>query len=611
MLPRLLFAFAAGALLAQDLPKDTVAHAGLPPEEAVRAATLPPGFAMTVFAAEPDLVNPIAFCLDARGRLWVAEGLTYPNRAPEGEGRDRILVFEDTDGDGRHDRRTVFAEKLNLVSGLEIGYGGLWVGAAPYLMFFPIVEGDAPRPLGEPQILLDGWGYQDTHETLNTFRWGPDGWLYGCHGVFTHSRVGRPGKPEAERKKINAGFWRYHPTRHEFEVFAEGTSNPWGIDFDAHGHLFAEACVIPHLFHVIQGARYHRQAGQHFHPHTYDDLKTIADHRHYLGANPHGGNNKSDAAGGGHAHAGLVIPQHPAFGPWQGRILMGNIHGQRINADLPEKNGSGFLARHGPDFLNFHDRASQVVDLRQGPGGTLYLIDWYDLQQCHRTQREAHEYEKGRLYRVQATPGKIPPVDLTTQSPAQLAALALGDDAWARTTARRLLQERGTTPAEVAAPAGPLRPPEAEPDPTRQLRALWLEHALEATTDGCLLHWLKTAAEPARLWAIRLAAEDHAASPALCAEFARLARENPSPDLALALLSATPRLPLEQRRPILEPLLARADFAEDPNLPLMLWWAVEPLVAADPAAAAELLGQTRLPQLQEYIARRMAASATK
>ena len=138
-----------------------------------------------------------------------------------------------------------------------------------------------------PQVLLDGWGQHDTHETLNSFTWGPDGWLYGCHGVFTHSRVGKPGTPDSKRTPINAGIWRYHPTRHVFEVFAHGTSNPWGIDFDARGQLIITACVIPHLYHMIQGGRYERQGGQHFNPYTYDDIKTIADHRHYLGANPH------------------------------------------------------------------------------------------------------------------------------------------------------------------------------------------------------------------------------------------------------------------------------------------------------------------------------------
>ena len=181
--------------------------------------TVPPGFKVTLFAGEPDVVQPIAMAIDDRGRLWIAEAYSYPRRVPQAQARDRILIFEDTNGDGRFDSRKVFADHLNLVSGLEVGFGGVWVGAAPEFYFIPDKDGD-DRPDGPPQVLLDGWGQHDTHETLNSFIWGPDGWLYGCHGVFTHSRVGKPGTPPSDRIPINAGIWRYHPVRHVFEVFA-------------------------------------------------------------------------------------------------------------------------------------------------------------------------------------------------------------------------------------------------------------------------------------------------------------------------------------------------------------------------------------------------------
>ncbi|MEO6035899.1 MAG: PVC-type heme-binding CxxCH protein, partial [Verrucomicrobiota bacterium] len=342
---------------------DKILYAGLSPEEAVAKMTLPPGFKATLFAGEPDVKQPIAFAIDDRGRLWVAEAYTYPKRAPEGEGKDRILVFEDTNGDGKFDKRTVFLEGLNLVSGLEVGFGGVWIGAAPYLMFVPVKDGDEPKPAGKPEILLDGWDFaRDTHETLNSFKWGPDGWLYGCHGVFCPSNVGKPGAPDSERQWMDAGIWRYHPTKKVFEVFAEGTSNPWGFDFDEHGQIIEEACVIPHLFHMIQGGRYQRQGGSHFainaeelarfrksregaktvHPYIYDDIKTIADHVHYAGDNgPHAGNGRSDAAGGGHAHAGLLVYQGDNWPEeYRGKIFIGNIHGQRINMDIPERKGS-------------------------------------------------------------------------------------------------------------------------------------------------------------------------------------------------------------------------------------------------------------------------------
>ncbi len=359
---------------------DVYPYAGLPAEKAVAVMKVPEGFSVTVSAAEPDVKQPIAMAIDDRGRLWVAEAYAYPARAPEGKGHDRILVFEDTNGDGKFDKRKVIIDGLNLVSGLEVGFGGVYVGAAPYLLFIPDRNGD-DIPDGKPEVLLDGWGYQDTHETLNTFTWGPDGWLYGCHGIFTHSLVGKPGTPDSERVPINAGIWRYHPTRHMFEVFAEGTSNPWGIDFDEHGQAFCTACVIPHLWHVIQGARYQRQAGEHLDPYTYADIQTIADHRHYIGATPHAGNGRSSDAGGGHAHCGAMIYQGGVWpDTYRHTIFMNNIHGQRVNNDILERQGSGFVGHHGKDFLLTGDLASQMLNLRirAGRAGIRQRLVRYD-----------------------------------------------------------------------------------------------------------------------------------------------------------------------------------------------------------------------------------------
>src|ERR1051326_806359 len=188
----LVFSFWACAAPASDAPPaDVVPFAGLSPQDACDKASLPPGFKMHVFAGEPDVRQPIAFCLDHRGRVWVAEGYTYPQRkgAPPkidspsetptpGQlkdifgGADRILIFEGTNGDHKFDKKTVFLENLNLVSGLEVGFGGVWIGAAPYLMFVPVSDWDNPKPAGNPKILLDGWNYTaDTHEVLNTFTW--------------------------------------------------------------------------------------------------------------------------------------------------------------------------------------------------------------------------------------------------------------------------------------------------------------------------------------------------------------------------------------------------------------------------------------------------------
>src|SRR5688572_27797836 len=203
-----------------------------PAEKTVAQFYVPEGFRVDLVLSEPDLHQPIAFTFDERGRLWIAEAYSYPTKRAPGEGEDKIVIFEDKDGDGKLETRKVFAEKLNLVSGFELGYGGVWVGAAPELLFIPDKNRD-DLPDSAPQVLLDGFGYQDTHECLNSFLWGPDGWLYGNQGVFNLAHIGKPGAPAAERQELRAGVWRYHPVRHKFEIFAHGGSNPWGLDDNA------------------------------------------------------------------------------------------------------------------------------------------------------------------------------------------------------------------------------------------------------------------------------------------------------------------------------------------------------------------------------------------
>ncbi|RIK81212.1 MAG: dehydrogenase, partial [Planctomycetota bacterium] len=513
--------------------------------------------------------------------------------------------------DGRFDTRKVFAEKLNLVSGLEVGFGGVWVGAAPYFMFIPDRDGD-DQPDGPPQILLDGWAWQDTHETLNTFIWGPDGWLYGCHGVFTHSRVGKPGTPESERVPLNAAIWRYHPTRHEFEIFAEGTSNPWGVDFDDYGNAFSTACVIPHLYHIIPGARYQRQAGSHFNRFTYHDIQTIADHRHYLGDNPHGGNGNSGDAGGGHAHAGAMIYLGGAWpDEYRGRIFMNNIHGQRLNTDVLQPKGSGFVGSHGPDFLLTGDLASQILNIRYGPDGNAFVIDWYDTNACHHNNIEGHDRSNGRIYKVVYGDAKPRAVNLAGKSDAALAELILEKNDWYVRHSRRLLQERfaaGKLDAKVRNYL--INTAVNHQDDSRRVRALWALHVTGGVPGEQVPVLLEDESEHVRAWTVRLAVEGRETqlSPYVDA-LAQFAREEKSPVVRLAIASALQRLPLADRWPVLEALTRHAQDAEDHNLPLMYWYAAEPLAEVDVERALRLglsCGKT-IPLIRTYMIRRIAS----
>jgi putative membrane-bound dehydrogenase-like protein len=591
-------------------PMDTPLHAGLSGEEAAQAMTVPKGFSVKLAAAEPDVVRPIAFTLDDRGRLWVAEAHNYPERAPEAQGEDRILILEDTNGDGTLDSRKVFVDNLNLVSGIEIGFGGVWVGAAPYLLFIPIEEG-ADRPAGPPQVMLDGWGFQDTHETLNTFTWGPDGWLYGAHGVFTQSNVGRPGASDAERQRLNAGIWRFHPTRHVFEVFAEGTSNPWGLDFNDYGHAFTTVCVIEHLFHVVQGARYKRQANKHFNPYIYDDIKTVADHVHWIGKKgPHAGNSRSDAAGGGHAHAGAMIYLGGDTWPREYRdtIFMNNIHGARTNTDRLQRKGSGYTASHGRDFLLANDSWSQMINFRYGPDGSVHVIDWYDKNQCHSTNPDVHNKTLGRIFKISHEGDRSVQVDLNKLPSEALVDLQLHRNDWYVRHARRILQERGPDPKVHDRLKTMLRD---QPDVTRKLRALWALHATQGLRERDLLELLGHDSEYLRSWAVYLLVEGKQPSDKVLRRFAWLARQDTSQLVRLYLASALQRVPAAKRWDVVAGLVAHGEDADDQNQPLMVWYAAEPLAEVDMARALTLSLDSKLPRLFSFTVQRIAAIRTQ
>ena len=588
--------------------------------DAAAYMTVPEGFHVELAAGEPEIHQPVAMAFDHRGRLWVAEAYTYPIRAKEGEGLDKIVILEDTDQDGKFDKRKNFIEGLNLVSGLEVGFGGVWVGAAPYFMFIPDKNGD-DVPDGAPQVLLDGFGYQDTHETLNTFNWGPDGWLYACHGVFTHSKVGVPGAPDAERTPMNAAVWRYHPVRHQFEVFAWGTSNPWGVDFNDYGHAFATACVIPHLYHIIQGGHYQRQAGEHFNRNVYADIQTIADHLHYAGDikdhawwghEPDIQNDTSDA-GGGHAHCGAMIylgdnwPQR-----YRNQIFFNNIHGNRVNMDRLSREGSGYIGKHGDDLLMANDRWFRGINLRTGPDGSAYLIDWYDRNACHRVNPEIWDRTNGRIYNIAYGVPARRAVDLSKLDDAALARLAWHANDWYVRVSRRVLQDRAASgKLNAGAVAAELEKLLASDDETRVLRGMWLGHATGALKPEQLSALLSHSSPYVAAWGVQLLCENREQlSSDLGKRLGELARTQQSdPMVRLYLASALQRLPLSDRWEIAEALAANGGDAKDRNLPLMIWYGLEPLVVADPARAIRLVETSQIPQLSQFIVRRAAGDA--
>jgi hypothetical protein len=190
----------------------------LPPADALTKLHLPDGFKATLFAAEPDVRQPIAMCSDERGRLWIAENYTYSDGKERFDLnlRDRILILEDADHDGKFDKRTVFTDEIQMLTSIERGFGGVWAVCPPNLVFIPM---DGDKPAGPAKVILDGFSTTaaSRHTFANGLKWGPDGWLYGRVGISSTSWIDVPGVPKEKRQPTAGGLWRYHPVTKVFE----------------------------------------------------------------------------------------------------------------------------------------------------------------------------------------------------------------------------------------------------------------------------------------------------------------------------------------------------------------------------------------------------------
>lgn len=546
------------------------------PEEAVAAMTVPDGFAVEVVAAEPDLVNPVAMAFDERGRIWVTESLEYPRREP-GPGRDRVKVLEDTDADGRADRFTVFADGLNIPSGVAVGHGGVWVANSPDILFYPDSDRDA-KPDGPPEVVVTGFGRADTHELPNSLTWGPDGWLYGWNGVFNPSRV---TSSNGRTYAFTCAIFRIHPRTREFQVWCEGTSNPWGLAFNEEGDAFASACVIDHLWHLTETGYYIRQGGP-YPPFTWP-ARSIVDHAHQKAA-----------------YCGIHYYDSSAYPPeYRGRLYMGNIHGNAINVDRLERDGATYRAESCPDFLAANDAWFMPVSQTTGPDGCLYLLDWYDRYHCYQdANRDPAGIDrlKGRLYRVRyrATPRRAA-FDLATQDDSALIEALGSENGFDRETSRRLLCER-----LMAGQAGPEARPELEAfafDPSRDRRgrlgALWTLQAGAAINPAARQRLLTSPDPIVRAWAIRDAGDRGGADPAVL-EAIRRAALDPAPQVRVQAAIAASKLDAlagERVSLLLKTLDGRGD---DPLIPHIAWQNLYPALGSRGADLARELARVEL-----------------
>ena len=390
---------------------------------------------------------------------------------------------------------------------------------------------------------------------------------------------------------FNAGVWRYHPTKKRFEVVAHGMSNMWGIDYDTKGEFFVSANVIPHVWHVIPGGVYHRQAGAHFNPYVYSDIRTIADHRH------------RSAHGGARFYYSDAFPEK-----YHGQLIMGNIHEHAVLTDIIEPSGSGYVAKHGTDLMRANNAQFIGFATDVGPDGALYVLDWHDADICGMSVRTK---DTGRVFRISAKDSQAENWegrydDLREFDDARLVELQLSKSAWHARRARVILHHRaieGTLAPETHAKLKSMFNSDLNGD--HRLRAMWALHVTDGFSETELLASLKDDDEHVRAWAIRLLAEDMDTSDAARAEFARMAESDSSAVVRLHLASVLQRMSLDHRLPIAIALAGRDEDSGDHNIPKLLWFGIEPLIDQAPARSIQLARSSELPLVTEHIARRM------
>jgi glucose/arabinose dehydrogenase len=447
-----------------------------PPEESRQLFSLPDGFEVNLFASEaefPNLRKPVSFTFDARGRLWLGTNPSYPMYLPGTPVDDKVLIYEDVDGDGRADRETVFARGLHLPISIELGDGGAYVSSQPNLLFLRDHDGDDVAD--ETQLRLHGFDSADSHHALHAFEWGPGGELYFGEGIFHHTQVETPYGP---RRVKDAAIFRYEPRTEKLDIFVSyGFANPWGITWDHWGQTF--------VADASGGANYFGTAfsGDLDYPRKHPGLKQF-----------------------------LVKQWRPTCGcefvssrhfpdEFQGDYLLNNCIGFQgtLQHDVDEQ-GSGFAAVAVDPLLRSSDPNFRPVDLQFGPDGALYVLDWFNPligHMQHNLRDPNRDKSHGRIWRItyQGRPLVEAPQIAGAPLP-HLLDLLKSYEYRTRYRVRRELRDRET--AEVIAAVDAWVAGLKADDPNvehHKLEALWVKQHHDAV-DEALLTSLLNASEP-------------------------------------------------------------------------------------------------------------------
>jgi putative membrane-bound dehydrogenase-like protein len=602
---------------AQGTVPSEEAPPALSPAAAVKEFKVADGLEIQLVAAEPLVNQPLSISFDDRGRMWVLQYRQFPNPngltpvkvdnwlrtkydklpepPPKGpKGNDRISIYKDTNGDGRADSVKDFLADLNLASGMALGHGGVFVAQPPYLLFYADSDHD-DIPDGDPEVLLTGFGMDDAHAFANSLTWGPDGWLYGAQGSTATASIRGIG--------FQQGVWRYHPRTKEFELFAEGGGNTWGIDFDQFGNLFAGGNTVEPLVHHVQGAYYVKGFGKHgplHNPHTYGYFQPVK-HHGYTG----------DSLTGG-----FVLYQGGAFSErFNSHCIAPNGRHSAMRWSTVELRTSTFATRAAGDFVTTSDIWFRPVDSTVGPDGALYVADWYDYNISHSSPKNRSQWyqpsrDDGRVWRV--APADLPPIGamkrIPNRSNSELVKLLSHPNDWYARQARRVFAERRD---KSIVPA--LTKLLDSSDQRLALQGLWSIYVSGGFDDRLAERLLKSPHEYVRAWTVRLLGDERTVSPGIQQKLVRLARDDSSVVVRSQLACTAKRLSADAGIPIVAELFRHSEDVDDVHIPLLLWWAIEDKAISDASIVLDVFrspGLWQLPLVRQSIVQRLARRLT-